>query len=90
MKPEHVHEAAAILWRNWQESTRIDELPSQCRPRLALAWIANELSRFSDGLQAGDVVTTGTCITPIPIAAGDRLLADFGAFGVVEATMTNA
>jgi 2-keto-4-pentenoate hydratase len=56
-------------------------------PRLALAWIANELSRFSDGLRAGDVVTTGTCIAPIPIAAGDRLRADFGEFGLVEARL---
>jgi 2-keto-4-pentenoate hydratase len=56
-------------------------------PRLALAWIANELNRFGDGLRAGEVVTTGTCITPIPIAAGDRLHADFGAFGVVEARL---
>jgi 2-keto-4-pentenoate hydratase len=56
-------------------------------PRLALAWIANELNRFGDGLRAGEVVTTGTCITPIPIAADDRLRADFGAFGVVEARL---
>ena len=24
--------AAAILWKHWQERTRIDELPADCRP----------------------------------------------------------
>ena len=25
-------EAAAILWRNWCDRTRIDQLPGECRP----------------------------------------------------------
>ena len=54
-------------------------------PRLALTWIANELSRFSDGLCAGEFVTTGTCVKPMPITSGDHLRVDFGAIGVIEA-----
>jgi len=54
-------------------------------PRLALTWIANELSRFGDGMKAGQIVTTGTCITPIPIAPGDQVRMDFGLFGSVRA-----
>jgi 2-keto-4-pentenoate hydratase len=54
-------------------------------PCVALTWIANELSYFGDGLLAGQVVTTGTCITPIPVAPGDHVRMDFGAFGSVEA-----
>jgi 2-keto-4-pentenoate hydratase len=57
-------------------------------PRVALTWIANELSVFGEGLRAGEVVTTGTCITPVAIAAGDRLRADFGDFGAVEASIS--
>ena len=53
-------------------------------PRSALAWIANELSTYGDGLRAGDVVMTGTCLTPVPVSAGDRVKADFGEFGVLE------
>jgi len=53
-------------------------------PRLALTWIANELNQFGDGLRAGQVVTTGTCITPIAVAPGDRVLMDFGVFGSVK------
>jgi 2-keto-4-pentenoate hydratase len=57
-------------------------------PLVALTWIANELSQFCDGLLAGQIVTTGTCITPIPISAGDRVRMDFGIFGSVEARFT--
>lgn len=53
-------------------------------PRSALAWIANELSAYGDGLRAGDVVITGTCLTPVPVSAGDSVKADFGDFGVLE------
>ena len=53
-------------------------------PRSALAWIANELSAYGDGLRAGDVVMTGTCLTPVPVSAGDSVKADFGEFGALE------
>jgi 2-keto-4-pentenoate hydratase len=54
-------------------------------PRIALTWIANELIQFGEGLLAGQVVTTGTCITPIPVGSGDDVRMDFGALGSVEA-----
>jgi 2-keto-4-pentenoate hydratase len=53
-------------------------------PRLALTWLANELRTYGRGLTTGDLVTTGTCITPVPLAPGDVLRADFGKFGAVE------
>jgi len=56
-------------------------------PRIAMTWMANEMRRFGDGMRAGQFVTTGTCIVPIPIAAGDRVLMNFGVFGTVEATL---
>jgi 2-keto-4-pentenoate hydratase len=52
-------------------------------PRIALAWLANELRGLGISLRAGEVVTTGTCHPPLPIQAGDRLVADFGALGTV-------
>jgi 2-keto-4-pentenoate hydratase len=52
-------------------------------PCVALPWIANELRTFGEGLRAGDIVTTGTCVAPVPIAPGDRVRADFGDFGDV-------
>ncbi len=50
-------------------------------PLIALTWLTNELSRINTVLRAGEVVTTGTCVTPPPIAAGDRITADFGVLG---------
>ncbi len=53
-------------------------------PRVALAWCVNELRALGITLRAGEVVTTGTCCTPLPIQAGDLFAADFGALGKVS------
>ncbi len=53
-------------------------------PRIALTWLANELSRHGLTLAAGQVVTTGTCIKPAAIRAGDMVLGDFGLLGQVR------
>ena len=53
-------------------------------PRLALAWLANELSRNGLTLKAGQAVTTGTCVQPLEVEPGDRVTADFGALGRVS------
>ena len=56
-------------------------------PRAALTWLVNELAAHGMGLQVGEVVTTGTCIIPVAIAPGDRITADFGDFGCVDAAV---
>ncbi|HTS53608.1 MAG TPA: fumarylacetoacetate hydrolase family protein [Burkholderiales bacterium] len=53
-------------------------------PRAALTWLVNELSRLGVQLTAGQVVTTGTCVTPLPVVPGDHVTADFGELGRVE------
>lgn len=53
-------------------------------PRIALTWLANELSRHGIPLAGGQVVTTGTCVVPLEIRPGDRVVADFGALGSVS------
>ncbi len=58
-------------------------------PRIALTWLANELTVRADGLKAGQIVTTGTCIQPTGIAPGVRVLGDFGPLGSVEATFAD-
>ncbi len=57
-------------------------------PRLALTWLANELSGLGITLAAGQVVITGTCAPPLAFGPGDRLHMDFGAFGTVGATIS--
>ena len=56
-------------------------------PRIALTWIANDRAERGEPLLAGEVVTTGTCVTPASIGPGDELLADFGRLGTVGARL---
>jgi 2-keto-4-pentenoate hydratase len=56
-------------------------------PLIALTWIANELRSYAEGLRAGDVVTTGTCLTPVAVAPGDRIAVDYGDFGTLTAAL---
>jgi 2-keto-4-pentenoate hydratase len=53
-------------------------------PRIALTWLANELSRHGMTLKAGQVVTTGTCVKPLVIAVGDDIEGDLGMLGRVS------
>jgi 2-keto-4-pentenoate hydratase len=53
-------------------------------PRVALAWLANELSQYGTTLRAGEIVTTGTCLVPVPVKPGDRVHGDFGVLGKVS------
>jgi len=50
-------------------------------PRLALTWLVNELSAHGVDIRAGEVVTTGTCVVPVPVVPGDEVRASFGDFG---------
>jgi 2-keto-4-pentenoate hydratase len=68
-KREHVGSGAAVLGD----------------PRMALTWLANELSAIATPIQAGQVITTGTCAAPIPIAPGDVVVVDMGVLGEASA-----
>lgn len=52
-------------------------------PRIALTWLANELSQHGLTLARNQIVTTGTCLLPLKIAPGDNVFADFGTLGQV-------
>ena len=53
-------------------------------PRIALTWIANQLSSLGITLEKGHVVTTGTCMVPLELQPGDSASADYGPLGRVE------
>ena len=53
-------------------------------PYTALTWLVNELSSRGVALQAGQYVSTGTCMVPLSVEPGDRVCADFGPFGALE------
>lgn len=58
-------------------------------PRVALAWIANELRSHGITLGAGQLVTTGTCVAPVAIEPDDVFEADFGRLGHVRASFVD-
>jgi 2-keto-4-pentenoate hydratase len=58
-------------------------------PRIALTWLANELSRLGVALRAGQYVTTGTCAVPLDLRpTGDTVTADYGALGRIAVRFT--
>ncbi|MBB5393435.1 MULTISPECIES: 2-keto-4-pentenoate hydratase [unclassified Herbaspirillum] len=52
-------------------------------PRIALTWLANELSRQGLTLAEGQIVASGSTIVPLPVRAGQGVLADLGPLGSV-------
>ena len=75
---------AVTAYRNGEVGARGDGSAVLGDPRVALAWIANELATYGEGLQAGEIVTTGTCIKPMEVGEGDAVRMDFGDFGDVR------
>ena len=53
-------------------------------PRTALVWFLNESARYGFTIRAGEIVTTGTCLTPIPVRPNNRIVGDFGPLGTVS------
>jgi 2-keto-4-pentenoate hydratase len=57
-------------------------------PRIAMTWLVNELSGIGVTLRAGQFVTTGTCLVPMPIVQGDQVTGDFGTLGKIDVRLT--
>lgn len=54
-------------------------------PVAALVWLVNELACTGRTLHAGQFVTTGACVPPIPVLPGQQVDADFGWVGRITA-----
>ena len=50
-------------------------------PVEALLWFFNEMSSVGQRIEVDQFLTTGACVTPIPIAPGQTVQADFGWLG---------
>lgn len=53
-------------------------------PAIAVAWLAEAMTRFGNGLRAGDVVMSGAFAKMIPAEPGSKFEADFGDLGSVS------
>jgi 2-keto-4-pentenoate hydratase len=54
-------------------------------PRVALTWLANALRGLGIALRQGQIVTTGTCMQPLELQAGDTVVVDYGVLGSMQA-----
>jgi 2-oxo-hept-3-ene-1,7-dioate hydratase len=50
-------------------------------PATGVAWLANKLAPYGEGLEAGEVVLGGSFTRPVAAAAGDTFHADYGPLG---------
>lgn len=57
-------------------------------PATGVAWLANKVAPYGEGLKAGDIVLAGSFTRPTPAKAGDTLQADYGPLGVVAFRFT--
>jgi 2-oxo-hept-3-ene-1,7-dioate hydratase len=53
-------------------------------PGNGIVWLANKLAAHDDGLEAGEIVLSGSFIRPVACAAGDTFHADYGALGSIS------
>jgi len=53
-------------------------------PLEALRWFANEITQTGQTVLAGQFVTTGACVLPIPVLPGQTVQADFGWLGQMQ------
>ena len=58
-------------------------------PLTALTWLANELSAFGTGLRARDWASCGTCMVPLEVVPGDRVVADYGTLGRISLDLSD-
>jgi 2-keto-4-pentenoate hydratase len=63
--------------------------PALGDPRAALVWLVNGLSARGLAIEAGQIVSTGTCMVPLEIVPGDAVQADFGALGTLALRFTD-
>ena len=57
-------------------------------PLNVVLWLANKQSDAGRGLQAGEIISTGTCTGLLDVAPGDAVTADFGDLGRVDIQFT--
>jgi 2-keto-4-pentenoate hydratase len=58
-------------------------------PAKSVAWLVSHLARTNQQLAAGDIVMSGSFITPLPVTAGDSLVADYGPLGQITVAFTD-
>ena len=54
-------------------------------PATSVAWLANRLAQYGeDGIEAGEIVLSGSFIRPVECPRGAEIVADYGPYGTVS------
>ena len=53
-------------------------------PANGVAWLANKIAAYDEGLQSGEIVLGGSFTRPVACAAGDTFHADYGRLGSIS------
>jgi 2-oxo-hept-3-ene-1,7-dioate hydratase len=53
-------------------------------PALGIIWLARRLSKFDMGLEAGQIILSGSFIRPVETNHGDTIVSDFGKLGLLS------
>ncbi|KRB55137.1 2-oxo-hepta-3-ene-1,7-dioate hydratase [Rhizobium sp. Root708] len=54
------------------------------QPARGVAWLANRLAQYGDGIEAGQIILAGSFIRPVEARHGDTIVGDFGPYGTVS------
>ena len=85
----HLPSHPVVLLRNGIEIASGTGARALGDPVAVVVWLANHQRQY-DGLQAGEIVSTGTCTGLERVTPGDLLTGDFGAIGMVEGRLADA
>ncbi len=57
-------------------------------PLMAIVWLARKLQSRGRVIEAGDIVSTGSCTVLVQILPGQTFQADMGGYGTVTTLLT--
>jgi 2-keto-4-pentenoate hydratase len=56
-------------------------------PYNSVVWLAGKLAQFGEQVKAGDTIMSGSFTRQFPLAAGDRIVAEFAGIGTVSCSV---
>lgn len=86
MKPDSVdwRWAGALLFRNGVIEESGLGAAVLNHPANGVAWLANKIAPYGEGLQPGEIVLGGSFTRPVACVAGDTFHADYGPLGAIS------
>ncbi len=75
---------AALCYRNGEIEVSGVAAAVLDHPANGIAWLANKLAPHGVALEAGEVVLSGSFVSPVPARPGDAFHVDFGPHGLVS------